>query len=203
MCVRRVANTGLPVLTFSLAARGMLNGMHGRRVVAAMVLLHAAEVAALLTAVTVTGGLARSHPGRGMGLAMLLLLVATLLVGWQGYRLLAGRRSLNVAGLAVQSGIVMVAIAFATQNLAVGGFGIVLACSVLAGWGRLAKTSSGQRCRVEGRAGRLGGGGGQRVARVRARTAASQYCGESNLGADRGGIRHHHGRRICRAPCRA
>ena len=120
----------------------MLNGMHGRRVVAAMVLLHAAEVAALLTAVTVTGGLARSHPGRGMGLAMLLLLVATLLVGWQGYRLLAGRRSLNVAGLAVQSGIVMVAIAFATQNLAVGGLGIVLASSVLAGWGRLAKTSS-------------------------------------------------------------
>jgi sterol desaturase/sphingolipid hydroxylase (fatty acid hydroxylase superfamily) len=120
----------------------MLNGMHGRRVVAAMVLLHAAEVAALLTAVTVTGGLARSHPGRGMGLAMLLLLVATLLVGWQGYRLLAGRRSLNVAGLALQSGIVMVAIAFATQNLAVGGFGIVLASSVLAGWGRLAKTSS-------------------------------------------------------------
>jgi sterol desaturase/sphingolipid hydroxylase (fatty acid hydroxylase superfamily) len=120
----------------------MLNGMHGRRVVAAMVLLHAAEMAALLTAVTMTGGLARSHPGRGMGLAMLLLLVATVLVGWQGYRLLAGRRSLNVAGLVVQSGIVMVAIAFATQNLAVGGFGIVLACSVLAGWGRLAKTSS-------------------------------------------------------------
>ena len=120
----------------------MLNGMHGRRVVAAMVLLHAAEMAALLTAVTVTGGLARSHPGRGMGLAMLLLLVATVLVGWQGYRLLAGHRSLNVAGLAVQSGIVMVAIAFATQNLAVGGFGIVLASSVLAGWGRLAKTGS-------------------------------------------------------------
>jgi sterol desaturase/sphingolipid hydroxylase (fatty acid hydroxylase superfamily) len=142
MCVRRVANTGLPALTFFLAARGMLNGMHGRRVVAAMVLLHAAEVAALLTAVTVTGGLARAHPGRGMGLAMLSLLVATLLVGWQGYRLLAGRRSLNVAGLAVQSGIVMVAIAFATQNLAVGGFGIVLASSVLAGWGRLAKTGS-------------------------------------------------------------
>jgi hypothetical protein len=120
----------------------MLNGMHGRRVVAAMVLLHAAEMAALLTAVTVTGGLARSHPGRGMGSAMLLPLVATLLVGWQGYRLLAGRRSLNVTGLAVQSGIVMVAIAFATQNLAVGGLGIVLASSVLAGWGRLAKPRS-------------------------------------------------------------
>jgi hypothetical protein len=121
--------------------------MHGRRVVAAMVLLHAAETAALLTAVTVTGDLARSRPGRGMGLAMLLLLVATVLVGWQGYRLLAGRRSLNVAGLAVQSGIVMVAIAFATQNLAVGGFGIVLACAVLAGWGRLTKTGSASAVR--------------------------------------------------------
>ena len=59
----------------------MLNGMHGRRVVAVMVLLHAAELAALLIAVTVTGGLARSYPGRGMGLAMLLLLAATVLVG--------------------------------------------------------------------------------------------------------------------------
>ncbi len=107
-----------------------------------MVLLHAAEMAALVIAATVTAGLAHSHPGRGMGLAMALLTVAAVLVGWQGYRLLAGRRSLNVAGLAVQSGIVMVAIAFATQNPAVGGFGIVLACSVLAGWGRLAETSS-------------------------------------------------------------
>jgi len=142
MCVGRVANTESPVLTFFLAARGMLNAMHRRRVVAVMVLLHAVEVAALLTAVIVTGGLARSHHGRGMGLAMLLLIAVTLLVGWQGYRLVAGRRSLNVAGLAVQSTIVMVAIAFATQNLAVGGFGIVLASSVLAGWGRLAKTGS-------------------------------------------------------------
>jgi sterol desaturase/sphingolipid hydroxylase (fatty acid hydroxylase superfamily) len=120
----------------------MLIGMHGRRVVAALMLMHAVEVAALLTAAIATGGLARTHPGRGMGSAMLLLLVATVLVGWQGFRLLAGRRSLNVAGLAVQSGIVMVAIAFATQNLAVGGFGIVVACSVLAGWGRLAKAGS-------------------------------------------------------------
>jgi sterol desaturase/sphingolipid hydroxylase (fatty acid hydroxylase superfamily) len=120
----------------------MLNGMHGRRVVAAMTLLHAAEMAALLTAVIVTGGMARSHPGRGMGLTMLLPLIATVVVGWQAYRLLAGHRSLNVAGLVVQSGIVMVAIAFATQNLAVGGRGIVVACLVLAGWGRLAKTGS-------------------------------------------------------------
>src|ERR1700761_7444059 len=118
----------------------MLSSMRGRRVVAALVLLHAAEMAALLTAAAMTGGLARSHPHRGMGLAMLLLLVATVLVGWQGYRLLAGRRSLNVAGLAVQSAIVLVAIAIAPQNLAAGGLGIVLGCAVLAGWGRLAKS---------------------------------------------------------------
>jgi len=121
----------------------MLDGMDSRRrVVAALVVLHAVEMAGLLGAVVVTARLAHSHPGRGMGLATLLLLVTMLPVGWQGYRLLAGRRSLNVAGLAVQSGIVMVAIAVATQNLAVGGFGIVVGCSVLAGWGRLAKTGS-------------------------------------------------------------
>jgi sterol desaturase/sphingolipid hydroxylase (fatty acid hydroxylase superfamily) len=111
-----------------------------RRVVAALVVLHAVEMAGLLGAVAVTARLAHSHPGRGMGLATLLLLVTMLPVGWQGYRLLAGRRSLNVAGLAVQSAIVMVAIAVATQNLAVGGFGIIMGCSVLAGWGWLART---------------------------------------------------------------
>ena len=121
----------------------MLNVMHsGRRVMAALLVLHAVEMAGLLGALVVTARLAHSHPGRGMGLATLLLLAAMVPVGWQGYRLLAGRRSLNVAGLAVQSGIVMVAIAVATQNLAVGGFGIVVGCSVLAGWGRLAKTGS-------------------------------------------------------------
>jgi sterol desaturase/sphingolipid hydroxylase (fatty acid hydroxylase superfamily) len=121
----------------------MLDAMHSHRsVVAALVALHAVEIAGLFGAMAVTVSLARTHPHRGMGLAALLLLTAMLLVGWQGYRLLAGCRSLNVAGLAVQSGMIMVAIAVATQNLAVGGFGIVLGCSVLAGWGQLAKTDS-------------------------------------------------------------
>lgn len=119
----------------------MLNVMHGRRVVAALVILHAAEMVGLLGAVVVTAGLARSNPGRGMGLAALLLLLAMVPVGLQGYRLLAGRRSLNVAGLAVQSGVVMVAIAVATRNLAAGAIGVVLGCAVLAGWGRLAKAA--------------------------------------------------------------
>ena len=116
----------------------MLDVMHsGRRVVAALVALHAVEMVGLLGAVVVTLGLARSNPGRGMGVAALLLLVTMVAVGWQGYRLLARHRSMNVAGLAVQSGVVMVAIAVATQNLAVGGFGIVLGARcwrVGAGW---------------------------------------------------------------------
>jgi hypothetical protein len=114
----------------------------GHRLVAALVALHAAELIGLLVAAAMSADLARSNPGRGMGLAALLLLLAMVPVGWQGYRLLAGRRSLNVAGLAVQSGVVMVAIAVATQNLAAGAIGIVLGCSALAGWGRLAKTVS-------------------------------------------------------------
>lgn len=131
------------------ATRSMLSVVHssdqvagsGRRVVTALVSLHAVEMAGLLVAAVVTAGLARSQPGRGMGLATLLLLLAIVPVGRQGYRLLVGHRSLNVAGLAVQSGLIVVAIAVATQNLAAGAIGIVLGCSVLAGWGRLAKTA--------------------------------------------------------------
>jgi sterol desaturase/sphingolipid hydroxylase (fatty acid hydroxylase superfamily) len=121
----------------------MLDVMHSeRRVVAALVMLHAVEMVGLLGTVAMTGGSARADPGRGMGSAALLLLLAVVPVGWQGYRLLAGRRSLDVTGLAVQSGLVMVAIAVATQNLAAGAIGIVLGCAVLVGWGRLVKTGS-------------------------------------------------------------
>jgi sterol desaturase/sphingolipid hydroxylase (fatty acid hydroxylase superfamily) len=109
-----------------------------RRLVAALMGLHAAEIAGLTGAVAVTTSLARAHPGRGAGLTVLMLLAATVLVGWQEYRLVVGRRSLNVAGLAVQSGIVMTGVAIATQNLAVGAIAIGLGCAVLAGWGRLA-----------------------------------------------------------------
>jgi hypothetical protein len=61
----------------------MLNVMHsGRRVMAALLVLHAVEMAGLLGAVVVTARLAHSHPGRGMGLATLLLLAAMVPVGW-------------------------------------------------------------------------------------------------------------------------
>jgi hypothetical protein len=132
-----------------------------------------------------------------------LLLVTTVLVGWQGYRLLAGRSSLNVAGLAVQSGIVMVAIAYATQNLAVDGFGIVVACSVLAGWGRLAKTSSASTAPVAAEAspqsvhvavnglGTQVGVGGAVLALLTALVALAALSVRSNiLFGMRGGLQH-------------
>ena len=110
-----------------------------RRLAAGLVVLHAIELLALLKAAGVTARLARAHPGHGAGLPALLVLAALGMVGWQACRLLRGRRSLNVSGLAVQSGILMTSIAVAIQNLAAGLLGIVLACAVLAGWGRLAK----------------------------------------------------------------
>jgi sterol desaturase/sphingolipid hydroxylase (fatty acid hydroxylase superfamily) len=107
--------------------------------VAGLVVLHGIELLVLLQAAGVTARLARAHPGHGAGLPALLVLAALLMVGWQACRLLRGRRSLNVSGLAVQSGILMASIAVAVQNLAAGLTGIVLACAVLAGWGRLGK----------------------------------------------------------------
>ena len=101
-------------------------------------MLHGIELLALLKAAGVIARLARAHPGHGAGLPALLVLAALGMVGWQAGRLLRGRRSLNVSGLFAQAGILMVSIAVATENLAAGLTGIVLACTVLAGWGRLA-----------------------------------------------------------------
>ena len=110
-----------------------------RPLVAGLVVLHGIELLMLLKAAGITARLARAHPGHGAGLPALSVLAALLVIGWQACRLLRGRRSLNVSGLAVQSGILMASIAVAVQNLAAGLTGIVLACAVLAGWGRLGK----------------------------------------------------------------
>jgi sterol desaturase/sphingolipid hydroxylase (fatty acid hydroxylase superfamily) len=107
-----------------------------------MVALHGVELVVLLKAGAVSARLARAHPGHGAGLPTLLVLVALVIVGWQAGRLFRGWRVLNVSGLAVQAGILMTAIAVTTQNVAAGACGIVMACTVLAGWGRL-----GQGCR--------------------------------------------------------
>jgi sterol desaturase/sphingolipid hydroxylase (fatty acid hydroxylase superfamily) len=107
--------------------------------VVSLVVLNGIEMLVLLKALGVTGRLARAHPGHGAGLPALLVLIALVLLGWQGFRLLRGRRSLNTSGLFVQSGILMASIAVATLNLVAGGTGIVLSCAILALWGRLAK----------------------------------------------------------------
>jgi sterol desaturase/sphingolipid hydroxylase (fatty acid hydroxylase superfamily) len=107
--------------------------------VAGLLALHFVELVVLLKAAAVTGRFARAHPGHGAGLPSLLALGAFGLVGWQGWRLLRGRRSLNVSGLAVQSGILMCSIAVATQNVVGGVAGLVLSCAILAGWGRLGR----------------------------------------------------------------
>jgi hypothetical protein len=101
--------------------------------VALLLVLHGIELIGLVIAAGVTTRLARSHPGHGAGLPTLIVLAAMALVGWQGYRLLRGRWSLNVSGLAVQSLILITAIAVATQHVAAGGIGILVACAVLVG----------------------------------------------------------------------
>ncbi|MGO9156360.1 hypothetical protein [Mycobacterium sp.] len=98
-----------------------------RRLAAGLVVLYGIELLALLKAAGVTGRLARAHPGHGAGLPALLVLAALGMVGWQACRLLRGRRSLNVSGLFLQAGILMTSIAVATQNLAAGLIGILLA----------------------------------------------------------------------------
>ena len=114
----------------------------GRRAAVLLLVLHGIELIGLVIAAGVTTRLARSHPGHGAGLPTLMVLVAMALVGWQGYRLIRGRWSLNVSGLAVQSLILMAAIAVATQHVGPGGIGILVACAALAGWGRLGKSQA-------------------------------------------------------------
>lgn len=125
----------------------------------------------LLQAAGMVGRLARAQPGHGAGLAMVPVLTAVLMVGWQAVRLLRGQRSLNPAGLAVQSGILMTSIAVAARNLVPGFIGIALACAVLAGWGRLATSRSAG-------VGRHAGAAPPRVAG----TAAPQRASHTGIG---------------------
>jgi sterol desaturase/sphingolipid hydroxylase (fatty acid hydroxylase superfamily) len=107
--------------------------------VAALTALYSIELVGILCAATVVASFGRAHPGRGVGLLALSLLGAAALVGWHAIRLVAGRRSLSVPGLAVQSALLIGAIALATQRPAAGLAAVVVAAGVLAGWGRLGK----------------------------------------------------------------
>jgi len=110
------------------------SGYRSGSVLTALTVLYGLELIGILCAATVV---ARLVPGAGPLTASLL--GAAVLVGWHAIRLLRGRRRLSVAGLAVQSFLLIAAIALATQRPVVGAAGVLVAAGVLAGWGRLGK----------------------------------------------------------------
>jgi sterol desaturase/sphingolipid hydroxylase (fatty acid hydroxylase superfamily) len=104
-------------------------------VVAVLTVLYSIELIGILRAATVVARSGRHDTG----LLTLALLGAAALVGWHAIRLLRGRRALGVPGLAVQSVLLIGAIALATQRPAAGLAGVVVAAGVLAAWGRLGR----------------------------------------------------------------
>jgi sterol desaturase/sphingolipid hydroxylase (fatty acid hydroxylase superfamily) len=103
-----------------------------------LVVLHGLEGIMLIGAAGAAARVARAHPGRIAWLPTALVVAAILVIGWQAYRLLRGRRALSVPGLLVQSNMLMVAITVTTQHLVAGAIGILLSSVTLALWGRLA-----------------------------------------------------------------
>lgn len=99
---------------------------------AALTILYTIELVGILCTAMVVASLGRTHLGRGARLLALSLVAAAALVGWRAIRLLAGQRRLSVTELAVQSAILIGAIALATQRPTVGAVGVVVAAGVLA-----------------------------------------------------------------------
>jgi sterol desaturase/sphingolipid hydroxylase (fatty acid hydroxylase superfamily) len=108
-------------------------------IVAALTLLYAIELIGILCAATIVASLGRAHLGHGAGLLALCLVAVAALVGWHAIHLLLGQRRLSVPGLAVQSAILISAIAVATQRPTAGALGVIVAAGVLAAWGRLGR----------------------------------------------------------------
>jgi sterol desaturase/sphingolipid hydroxylase (fatty acid hydroxylase superfamily) len=121
------------------AVTGVGSGHRSGPLAAVLTGLHSIELVGILCAAMVVASLGRAHLGRGAGLLALALVVAAALVGRQVMRLLLGRRRLSVTGLAVQSALLIGAIALATQRPTAGLVGVVVTAGVLAGWGRLGR----------------------------------------------------------------
>jgi sterol desaturase/sphingolipid hydroxylase (fatty acid hydroxylase superfamily) len=121
---------------------GAGSGSRGAPVATILTVLYSFEAIGVLSAATVVARLGRAHLGRGAGLLTLVLVAAAVLVGWHGIRLLRGQRRLSVTGLAVQSALLIAAIALATQRPTAGVAGVVVTAGVLAGWGRLGRSAS-------------------------------------------------------------
>ncbi|WP_085185550.1 sterol desaturase family protein [Mycobacterium sp. IEC1808] len=108
------------------------SGDRSRPVLATLTALYLLELIGILCAATAVAV-------HSAGLPTLALLGAAALVGWHAMRLLQGRRVLGAAGLAVQSILLIGAIALATQRPAAGVAGVVVVAGVLAAWGRLGR----------------------------------------------------------------
>jgi sterol desaturase/sphingolipid hydroxylase (fatty acid hydroxylase superfamily) len=123
----------LPRMGTSVTGGG--SGHRSGAVVAVLTALYSIELIAILCAATVVA----KFGGQGTGLLTLALLAAAALVGRHAMGLLRGRRALGAPGLAVQSALLIGAIALATQRPVAGGAGVLVAAGVLAAWGRLAR----------------------------------------------------------------
>jgi sterol desaturase/sphingolipid hydroxylase (fatty acid hydroxylase superfamily) len=104
-----------------------------------LIVLYSIELIGLVCAAMLVANLGRAYLGRGAGLLALSLTAAAALAGWHAIRLLLGQRKLTVPGLAVQSGVLIGAIALATQRPVIGVAAVMVAAGVLAGSGRLGR----------------------------------------------------------------
>jgi sterol desaturase/sphingolipid hydroxylase (fatty acid hydroxylase superfamily) len=113
-------------------------GDRRRPVVASLTVLYSLEVIGILWAAAIVANLGRPHLGRGAGLLVLSLVAAAALVGWHAVALLRlHARRLSVSALAIQSVLLIAALALATQRPVLGMAGVLVAAGVLAGWGHL------------------------------------------------------------------
>ncbi|MCV7051899.1 hypothetical protein H7H82_15080, partial [Mycobacterium heidelbergense] len=104
-------------------------GDRRRPVVVILTVLYSIEVIGILWAAVVVANL-------GAGLPALSLVAAAALVGWHAVALLRlHARRLSVQGLAIQSVVLIAAIALATQRPWAGAAGIVVAAGVRS-WAR-------------------------------------------------------------------
>ncbi|VBA37363.1 hypothetical protein LAUMK191_01871 [Mycobacterium attenuatum] len=106
---------------------------------AALGILYSAELVGLVGAVTIVGTGRHERLDRGAMVLEVVLVAAAAMTGWHAIRLLQGARVMKVTGMALQSAILITAIAVATVRPIIGVPAVIVAAGVLAGWGRLSR----------------------------------------------------------------
>lgn len=108
-------------------------------VVTALGILYSAELIGLAGGAAFVGTRGQERLDRGTTVLAVVLLAAAAMAGWHAIRLLQGARVLKVTGMALQSAILITAIAVATVRPIIGVPAVIVSAGVLAGWGRLAR----------------------------------------------------------------